>query len=101
MGSIRVATKYPNITRSYYAKMGMPVEIVKLHGNIELAPITGMAERIIDITATGTTLRENNLVVVDDVLASTARFFANPCSYRTNPRVGQLADVLYSQTKEN
>ena len=62
---------------------------------------TGMAERIIDITATGTTLRENNLVVVDDVLASTARFFANPCSYRTNPRVGQLADVLYSQTKEN
>ena len=101
LGSIRVATKYPNITRSYYAKMGMPVEIVKLHGNIELAPITGMAERIIDITATGTTLRENNLVVVDDVLASTARFFANPCSYRTNPRVGQLADVLYSQTKEN
>lgn len=101
LGSIRVATKYPNITRSYYAKMGMPVEIVKLHGNIELAPITGMAERIIDITATGTTLRENNLVVVDDVLASTARFFANPCSYRTNPRVGELADVLYSQTKEN
>ena len=89
------------LSRSYYAKMGMPVEIVKLHGNIELAPITGMAERIIDITATGTTLRENNLVVVDDVLASTARFFANPCSYRTNPRVGQLADVLYSQTKEN
>lgn len=100
LGSIRVATKYPNITRSYYAKMGMPVEVVKLHGNIELAPITGMAERIIDITATGTTLRENNLVVVDDVLASTARFFANPCSYRTNPRVGQLADVLYAQAKE-
>ena len=53
LGSIRVATKYPNITRSYYAKIGMPVEIVKLHGNIELAPITGMAERIVDITATG------------------------------------------------
>ena len=100
LGSIRVATKYPNITRSYYAKIGTPVEIVKLHGNIELAPITGMAERIVDITATGTTLRENNLVVVDDVLASTARFFANPCSYRTNPRVGELADVLYSQAKE-
>ncbi len=101
LGSIRVATKYPNITRSYYAKIGTPVEIVKLHGNIELAPITGMAERIVDITATGTTLRENNLVVVDDVLASTARFFANPCSYRTNPRVGELANVLYSQAKEN
>lgn len=101
LGSIRVATKYPNITRSYYAKIGMPVEIVKLHGNIELAPITGMAERIVDITATGTTLRENNLVVVDDVLASTARFFANPSSFRTNPRVGELASTLYAQTKEN
>lgn len=101
LGSIRVATKYPNITRAYYAKIGMPVEIVKLHGNIELAPITGMAERIVDITATGTTLRENNLVVVDDVLASTARFFANPSSFRTNPRVGQLADTLYAQVKEN
>lgn len=101
LGSIRVATKYPNITRSYFAKMGMPVQIVKLHGNIELAPITGMAERIVDITATGTTLRENNLQVVDDVLASTARFFANPSSFRTNPRVGQLADTLYAQVKEN
>lgn len=101
LGSIRVATKYPHITRSYYGKIGMQVEIVKLHGNIELAPITGMAERIVDITATGTTLRENNLVIVDDVLASTARFFANPCSFRTNPRVGALADVLYTQAKEN
>lgn len=101
LGSIRVATKYPNITRSYYNKIGMPVEIVKLHGNIELAPITGMAERIVDITATGTTLRENNLVVVDDVLASTARFFANPSSFRTNPRVGELANTLYAQAKEN
>lgn len=101
LGSIRVATKYPNITRSYYDKIGMPVEIVKLHGNIELAPITGMAERIVDITATGTTLRENNLVVVDDVLASTARFFANPSSFRTNPRVGELANTLYAQAKEN
>lgn len=101
LGSIRVATKYPHITRAYYAKIGMPVEIVKLHGNIELAPITGMAERIVDITATGTTLRENNLVVVDDVLSSTARFFVNPSSFRTNTRIGQLADTLYAQVKEN
>ncbi len=78
----------------------MQVEIVKLHGNIELAPITGMAERIVDITATGTTLRENNLVVVDEVLSSTARFFANPCSFRTNPQVGKLAEILYKQAKE-
>ncbi len=101
LGSIRVATKYPNITRAHFAKRGMQVEILKLHGNIELAPITGMAERIVDITATGTTLRENNLEIVEDVLDSTARFFANPCSFRTNPRVGKLADTLYNLTKEN
>lgn len=94
LGSIRVATKYPNITRWHFGKVGMQVEIMKLHGNIELAPITGMAERIVDITATGTTLRENNLVVVEDVLESTARFFANPNSFRTNPRVGALAHTL-------
>jgi len=99
LGSIRVATKYPNITRNYFDRIGMQAQIVKLHGNIELAPITGLAERIVDITATGTTLRENNLVIVDDVLDSTARFFANPCSFRTNPRVAKLADTLFDQAK--
>lgn len=93
-GSIRVATKYPNITRAHYAKTGVQVEIVKLHGNIELAPLTGMAERIVDITATGTTLRENNLVIVEDVLSSTARFFANTCAFRTDARVVALAEKM-------
>ena len=91
LGSIRVATKYPRITRAHYAKTGTQVEIVKLHGNIELAPLTGMAERIVDITATGTTLRENNLVIVEDVISSTARFFANTCALRTDERVIKLA----------
>ncbi|MEG0072329.1 MAG: ATP phosphoribosyltransferase [Raoultibacter sp.] len=100
LGSIRVATKYPRITKAYYARIGMQVEIVKLHGNIELAPLTGMAERIIDITATGTTLRENNLVVVDEVLASTARFFANTCAFRMDARIGAVAESLQKQTKE-
>jgi ATP phosphoribosyltransferase len=94
LGSIRIATKYPNITRAHYAKTGTQVEIVKLHGNIELAPLTGLAERIVDITATGTTLRENNLVIVEDVLSSTARFFANGCSLATDPRVVELADRM-------
>ena len=93
-GSIRVATKYPRITESYYARKGEQVEIVKLHGNIELGPLTGLSERIVDITATGRTLRENNLVIVDEVLSSTARFFANPCAFRTDPRVVELADKL-------
>lgn len=94
LGFIRVATKYPRITRAYYDSIGVQVEIVQLHGNIELAPITGLAERIVDITATGTTLRENNLSVVDDVMASTARFFANTCAFRTDERVIALAKAL-------
>ena len=94
LGSLRIATKYPNITRAHYAKTGTQVEIVKLHGNIELAPLTGMAERIVDITATGTTRKENELVVVDEVLSSTARFFSNTCAFRTDARIVQLANTL-------
>ena len=99
LGSIRVATKYPNITQAHYARKGVQVEIVKLHGNIELAPLTGMAERIVDITATGTTLRENDLEVVEDVLSSTARFFANTCAFRTDPRIIGLARALQEQAQ--
>lgn len=100
LGSIRVATKYPNITLAHYAKTGVQVDIVKLHGNIELAPLTGMAERIVDITATGTTLKENDLVIVEDVLDSTARFFANPCALRTDARVIELSRALEDNAKD-
>lgn len=93
-GSVRVATKYPRIARRYYEERSMKCDIVALHGNIELAPLTGLAEQIVDITATGATLRENNLVIVDDVLASTARFFANGSALRTDPRVESLAARL-------
>ncbi len=67
---------------------------MKLNGNIELAPLTGLAERIVDITATGTTLRENNLEIVDEVLSSTARFFANPSKLRTDSRIVELSARL-------
>lgn len=99
LGSIRIATKYPNITRAHYAQTGVQVEIVKLHGNIELAPLTGMAERIVDITATGTTLRENDLCVVEEVLSSTARFFANACALRTDDRIIALSRALSAQAQ--
>jgi ATP phosphoribosyltransferase regulatory subunit len=94
LGVLKVATKYPRITKAYYDSIGVQVEIVKLHGNIELAPLIGMADVIVDITATGTTLRENNLQVVADVLHSTARFIANPASLRTESRVRELAARL-------
>lgn len=94
LGAMRVATKYPSITRSHFARRGTQVEIVYLHGNVELAPMVGLADRIVDITATGTTLAENNLEIVDEVLASTARFFANGCALRTDDRIVGLARTL-------
>ena len=83
----------------FVAERGTQVEIVELHGNIELGPLTGMSECIVDITATGTTLRENNLVITDEVLSSTARFFANTASFRTDARVRALANDLRLQSR--
>jgi ATP phosphoribosyltransferase len=95
LGVIRVATKYPRITEAHFAAKGIQIEVVKLHGNIELAPLIGLADRIVDITATGTTLRENRLRIVEDVMESTARFVANPVSVRIDAeRVMGLADRL-------
>jgi ATP phosphoribosyltransferase regulatory subunit len=95
LGVIRVATKYPRITEQHFAERGVQVELVKLHGNIELAPLIGLADRIVDITATGTTLRENRLRIVEEVLPSTARFIANGASLATDAaRVTELADRL-------
>ena len=98
-GSIRVTTKYPRITQAYYDRIGQQVDIVTLHGNIELGPMVGMADRIVDITATGTTLKENDLVVVDDVIECSARFFASPVGLRCDERVRQLADALAASRK--
>jgi len=100
VGVVRVATKYPRVTEAHFAKKGVQIEIVKLHGNIELAPLIGLADQVVDITATGTTLRENDLYVVEDVISSTARFIANPVSLRTESgRVNGLAEKLRAQSE--
>jgi ATP phosphoribosyltransferase len=91
LGVLRVATKYPRVAEAHFERRGIQVEIVKLHGNIELAPLIGMADVIVDIVATGRTLAENGLVVVDEVFASTARFVANPVALKTDDRVADLA----------
>jgi len=101
LGVIRVATKYPNIAQAHFDAQGIQVEIVKLNGNIELAPLIGIADVIVDITATGTTLRKNDLRIVEDVLPSTARFVANPAAMRTDPRVVELADTLSELSVES
>jgi ATP phosphoribosyltransferase len=95
LGVLRVATKYPNVTERHFAERGIQVEVVKLHGNIELAPLIGLADRVVDITATGRTLAENRLRIVEDVLRSTARFVANPVSAALfDDRVTDLAGRL-------
>jgi ATP phosphoribosyltransferase len=101
LGVVRVATKYPRITEAYFADRGVQVEIVKLHGNIELAPLIGLADQVVDITATGTTLRDNHLRIVDEVMASSARFVANPVAVRIDSqRVMDLAGRLARATGE-
>lgn len=93
-GTLRVATKYPRIARTWYERRGITADIVTLHGNIELGPIVGMTDRIVDITATGTTLRENDLVITGEIMTCTARFFANPGCARLDARLHALAKRL-------
>ena len=77
------------------------MDIVQLHGNIELGPIVGMTDRIVDITQTGSTLEQNDLAVVDDdVLACSSRFFAGPAAWRCDPRVRRLAERLQAAVEE-
>ena len=93
-GTVRVATKYPNLTRAYYERIGQQVDIVTLHGNIELGPLLGMTDRIVDIVSTGATLAENDLVLVDEIMPFSARFFASPAAYRSDGRIRALAARL-------
>jgi ATP phosphoribosyltransferase len=82
LGTMRVATKYPRIAARHLEEMGRQGEIVEVKGSVELAPLTGLAEAIVDLTATGTTLRENGLVVREEIVECTARLIANPVAYK-------------------
>lgn len=81
---VRVATKYPRITERYFNQQGVPVEIIKLYGSIELAPVTGLADRIVDLVETGSTLRAHDLTEVEVIARSTARLIVNRASLRLN-----------------
>jgi ATP phosphoribosyltransferase len=78
LGVVRVATKYPRTATAHFLATGRQAEIVEVKGSVELAPLTGLAEAIVDLTATGTTLRENNLVIREEITVCTARLIANP-----------------------
>jgi ATP phosphoribosyltransferase len=80
----RVASKFVNCADEYFNSLDLPVEIVPLYGSVELGPITGMSEAIVDLVASGKTLQENNLIEIDRLFTSTARLIAHPLSYRIN-----------------
>ncbi|HEX8051569.1 MAG TPA: ATP phosphoribosyltransferase [Thermoleophilaceae bacterium] len=81
-GLVRIATKYPQIARDHFAATGRQAEIVEVKGSVELAPLTGLADAIVDLTASGRTLVENGLVEREPILDSTARLIANPVAHR-------------------
>lgn len=100
---IRVATKYPNIAKDYfYNQRYQTVEIIKLNGSIELAPIVGLSEVIVDIVETGSTLRENGLMVLEEVCSLSARMVVNQVSMKTeNERITAIIKKFQAYLKEN
>lgn len=95
----RVASKFVNCARDYFQSLDLPVEIIPLYGSVELGPITGMSEAIVDLVSTGKTLKENNLVELEVLYQSTARLIAHPLSYRIDPYgLNDLIEQLRQQT---
>jgi ATP phosphoribosyltransferase len=95
LAHLRIATKYPRTTKAYLAKKGITAEVIKLSGAIELGPLTGLCERIVDITQTGETLRQNGLVEIDTVAQVSSRLVVNPARLKLDgDRLGALIDSL-------
>jgi ATP phosphoribosyltransferase len=92
LGVMRIATKYPKTAGAYFERTGRQVEIVEVKGSVELAPLTGLAEAIVDLTATGTTLRENGLVIREEIAVATARLIANPVAHKL--KAAAIDDVV-------
>jgi ATP phosphoribosyltransferase len=82
LGRVRIATKYPRVAAAHFAETGRQAEIVEVKGSVELAPLTGLVDGIVDLTATGKTLAENNLQVFERITTSTARLIANPVAHK-------------------
>lgn len=92
---LRVATKFPHLAEQFFHRQGMQVEIIKLNGSIELAPMVGLSDLIVDLVETGRTLKENKLVEIATIQQSTARFIANRASYKMKyDRISRLVEAL-------
>lgn len=98
--TFRVATKYPTIARSYYGEQGRTIEIIELHGSVELGPVIGLSDVILDIVESGSTLRANGLTVLEDVCDVSARLVCNRVSLKTKrDRIRALIDGLEEQVR--
>lgn len=99
--TLRVATKFSNITKDFYAAQGRDIDIIHLNGSIELAPILGLSDVIVDIVETGTTLKENHLAVVETILPISARLIANKSAFKfKGAEIEELMQGLRQQIKE-
>ncbi len=98
---LRVATKFPNIAKNYYMSKNREIEIIKLYGSIEIAPLTSLSDVIVDIVETGTTLKENNLEVIESILPISARLIANKASsnFRAD-EIGRIVSMLKNRKNE-
>ena len=94
----RVASKFTNCAREYFDDLDLPVELVHLTGSVELGPITGIAEAIVDVVATGRTLRENGLIAIEDLYHSTARLIVHPLSLRLDS--GDIQEIIEAIRKK-
>ena len=98
--TLKIATKFPNITRKYYEEAGRDIDIIKLNGSIEIAPLLGLSDVIVDIVETGNTLRENGLELLKEILPISARFICNKVSFQfKNGEIVKMRDRL-SEIKE-
>lgn len=91
---LRVATKYINISKTHYSQKNIDIEIIHLNGSIELAPLLGLSDVIVDIAETGTTLRENNLEMIEEISHISARLIANKASYKFNSEIDKIVTLL-------
>ncbi len=99
---LKIATKFPRAAEKYYLEKGVEVEVIKLHGSVELAPLLGLSDKIVDIVSTGNTLRQNNLIELETISEITARLIANRVSFRLKGEsINKLVEILEKNLEGN
>lgn len=94
--AIRVATKYPNVTKNYFQQIGQPYTLIKLNGSVELAPLVGLSDVIVDIVETGSTLKANDLMILEEIMEISSQLIANKASYRIKHQ--KITEIMKKMT---